>query len=168
MACELSRAGMMPSSRESVWKAASASSSVTDGVLHPAGVLEEGVLRTHRGIVQAGGDGVGLLDLAVLVLEDVGVGAVEDARGASRQRGAVLAGVEAQTARLDAHHAHARVVHELVEHADGVAAGAHAGDERVGQPALLGQDLPARLPADDRLEVADHGRVRSRARPPSR
>ena len=52
---------------------------------------------------------------------------------------------------------------ERVEHADGVAARAHAGDQAVGQPPFLGQDLLAGLAADDRLEVAHHGGIGSRA-----
>ena len=46
-----------------------------------------------------------------------------------------------------------------MEHADGVAAGAHAGHDAVGQPAFFGQDLLAGLVADHRLEVAHHGGI---------
>ena len=55
------------------------------------------------------------------------------------------------------------IVEERVEDADGVAAAADAGDDRVGQPAGLLQDLRARLAADHRLELAHHQRIRMRA-----
>ena len=45
----------------------------------------------------------------------------------------------------------------------GVGAAADAGDERIGQPAFGGLHLLARLAADDRLEIAHHGRIRMRA-----
>ena len=56
----------------------------------------------------------------------------------------------------------AGVVDERVEDADGVAAAADAGDDRVGQPAGLRQDLLPRLLADHRLELAHHQRIRMR------
>ena len=46
-------------------------------------------------------------------------------------------------AGLDADEPHAGVVDEGVEDADGVAAAADAGDDRVGQPAGLREDLRA-------------------------
>src|SRR3712207_8580519 len=41
-------------------------------VLRPAAVVQEGVLRPDAGIVEAGGDRVGVEDLPVLVLQQVG------------------------------------------------------------------------------------------------
>ena len=45
----------------------------------------------------------------------------------------------------------------MVEGADGVGAAAHAGQHRVGEPALLLQQLCLDLPGDDRLEVPHYG-----------
>ena len=96
--------------------------------------------------------------LAVAVLEDVAVAAVQHAGLALAQGGGVLARLGAPAARLDADQLHAGVADEGIEHAGRVAAAADAGDDDVGQPAGLLQALLARLPADDRLEVADHER----------
>ena len=46
-----------------------------------------------------------------------------------------------------------------MEQADGVGAAADSGDDGVGQPAFLFEDLRARLDADHRLEVAHQFRV---------
>ena len=51
-----------------------------------------------------------------------------------------------------------------MEQADGVGAAADAGDQRVGQAAFGLQHLLARFAADDRLEIAHHGRIGMRAR----
>ncbi len=61
-------------------------------VLGAAGLLVEGVLRADAGVVEAGGDGVRLPHLASVVLEEVGVGAVEDAGPAVDEGGGVTAG----------------------------------------------------------------------------
>ena len=71
----------------------------------------------------------------------------------------MLAGLHATPGRLDSVDPHALVGEERVEEADGVRAAADAGDQRIGQPALGLQYLPARLDADHRLEVAHHGRI---------
>ena len=53
-------------------------------------LLEEGVFGADAGVVQARRDAVGGADLAVLVLQDVGGRAVQDALAARRQRGGVV------------------------------------------------------------------------------
>ena len=50
-----------------------------------------------------------------------------------------------------------------MEQAHGVGAAADAGDQRIRQPAFGLQHLLARLAADDRLEIAHHGRIGMRA-----
>src|SRR5438067_1542894 len=71
-------------------------------VLRAFDVLQPGVLGTDARVVQAGRDRVGLDDLAVLVLQQVGAVAVQDAREAGAQRRRMLAAVNALARRLDA------------------------------------------------------------------
>ena len=69
-------------------------------VARAAGVAQPGVLGAGAGIVEAGADRVRLEDLAVLVLHDRPVGAVQDAAApADGQRRAVAAGVDAPRPR---------------------------------------------------------------------
>ncbi len=132
-------------------------------ILDALDVMQPGVFRADAGIVQAGGNGVGVGDLAILVLQQEGAIAVQHARRAAGHAGGVLAAVEAVAGGLDADDLHAGIVEEGVEQADGVGAAADAGHQRVGQAAFLLQDLFAHFVADHRLEVADHGRVGVRA-----
>ena len=142
-ALRLARAGGTPTS---------ASSSVHGTVLGAARVAERRVLGADARVVEAGGDRVRVGDLAVGVGEDRGARAVQDA---------AAAGAEARRAgRLDADEAHVGVVDEGVEGADRVRAAADARDDDLGQPALGGEELLARLVADHALEVAHELGVR--------
>ena len=132
-------------------------------VLDAADLVQPGVLGADAGVVEAGGDRVGVGDLPVGVLQQVGAVAVQHARGAAGHAGRVLAGVDAVAGRIDADDLHARLVEEFVEQADGVGAAADAGDQRIRQAAFVVEHLRAGLAADHRLEVADHGRVGVRA-----
>ena len=66
-------------------------------------------------------------------------------------------------ASLTADQPHSGVADEGVESADRVRAAAHAGYDRIGQPASLGLDLLPGLDADDPLEITNHHRERVRA-----
>ena len=57
------------------------------------------------------------------------------------------------------HQSHAGVADEFVESANGVAAPAHAGDHRIGQPAGVGYQLRPRFPPDDGLEIPHQHRI---------
>ncbi len=87
---------------------------------------------------------------------------MEDA-GASQiwisEAGGMGAALDAQTTRFDSDQIDGLVFEKGVEYPDRVRAAADAGDDRVGKPFFSGDDLGARLLADDRLEVAHHGRV---------
>ena len=79
-----------PRVRARRWKAASASRSSAEVYSARPGVAQVGVLRADRGIIQPGGDRMRGGDLAVRVLQHVGVGAVQHARagpGAGRRSG---------------------------------------------------------------------------------
>ena len=132
---------MMPSRREQSWKASSASLSVHGAVFRPARLVQEGVLRPDARIVETGRDRVGVDDLAVLVLQQVGAVAVQDAGLAAGERGRVHAGLDAMAAGFDADHPDALVFEEGMEQADGVRAAADAGDQRIRQAAFGFQDL---------------------------
>src|SRR5678809_251125 len=56
-------------------------------VAHTAGVLEHAVLRSHARIVESGGDRMRRAHLAVLVLNEVAVRAVQHTRCAGVERG---------------------------------------------------------------------------------
>src|SRR5690348_997670 len=110
-------------------------------------VGEPGVLGANGRIVEARGNGMRRGDLAVLVLQNVGVGTLEDARARAHKtlvRGearGVLAKLSAAAAGLDANHFHIGVGQELVKQADGIRAAANAGEQMRGQALLSSKDL---------------------------
>ena len=127
---------MMPSRRQSRWKART--------------------LGADAGVVEPGGDAPRLVDLAVRVLQEVRLRAVQDALLPAADRRGVAAGLHALAAGLRAEERDGRVVDEGVERADRVAAAADARDDEVRQAPGLLEDLRAGLVADHALEVADH------------
>ncbi len=133
------------------------------GEADAAPVPVKGVLRTDRGVIETGRHRMRALDLAVAVLEDERLAALQDAEPAAGEAGRVRAPADAVAPRLDSRQRHARLLEELEEEADRVAAAADAGDELVGQPALPGQDLRLGLPADDLLKIAHHHGIGMRA-----
>ncbi len=108
-------------------------------------------------------------DLAVAILQDVGVSALQHAGARARitLRGGEARGVFAEfgaaAASFDANHFHFRVAQKSVEEADGVGSAADAGEEMRGQALFHGENLLASFASDDGLKIADHGRVRMRA-----
>ena len=64
-------------------------------IFGPPAVLEVRMLGADRGIIEARRDRPALGDLAILVLEDIGLGAVEDAWAAAQQGRTMLGTVEA-------------------------------------------------------------------------
>ena len=103
-------------------------------VRRAAGVVEEGVLGADAGIVEPGADRVRLEDLPVVVGQDVGARAVQDADAAPVSVAACCPVSIPSPGRLDADERDAGVGEERVEHAHRVRAAADAGDHRVGQP----------------------------------
>lgn len=125
--------------------------------LGPLVVLPRAELRPHARVVQPGRHRVRVGDLAVLVLQDVGAHAVQDALGAAGERGRVSVGVQTVASGLDAEKLDRGVLGEGVEHAHGVGATADAGHDGVWELALELEHLGPSLVADDGLESADNG-----------
>ena len=138
---------------------------VGDGEVAGAALIAQPrVLGPRAGVVQSGGDRVGLEDLAVLVLHDRRVGAVEDpGRAGDGERRAVTAGLDPLPRRLDADQTHRLVGDERDEHADRVRTAPDARDHAVGQAPGGLEDLGAGLVADDALQIAHHRGVGRRA-----
>ena len=132
-------------------------------VFGAATVLEPGVLGTHAGIIETGGNRVRLDDLAVLILQQIGAVAVQHAGLAGAQRRGVLAALQPVARGLDADQAHRLFGNVGIENADGVGAAADARQHGIGMASGHLQHLLARLAADHRLEVAHHHRIRMRA-----
>src|SRR5579872_190687 len=113
------------------------------------------MLRADAGIVQAGGDAVRLRHLAVLVLQEVAERTMQDAGPSRHERRGVPAAGDAAAAGFHADQSHGLIAREGMEHADCVAATAHAGHDHIGQAPRRVEYLRSRLASDDTLEVAD-------------
>ena len=101
-------------------------------------------------------------DLAVFVLQQIGLVAVQNARAPTRQRCRVFL-VQPMPRCLDAQHPHGGIIKEGVEQADGVAAPADGRDQQIGQAANAAQHLFAGLAPDYALEIADQFGIGMRA-----
>ena len=100
---------MMPSRRESTPECGQRLRVGDRLVAGAAAVAQVGVLRAGAGVVKAGGDRVGLDDLALLVLHHRRERAVQHAGpAADRQWRAVALGVDALAASLHADQLHVR------------------------------------------------------------
>jgi hypothetical protein len=78
------------------------------------------VFRSHARVIQARRHRVGFLYLAVLVLQQHGIGSVQHARPAVRQRCGIRAKSRAAAGRLNTRDLDRRVRHEGMKEADGV------------------------------------------------
>src|SRR5690606_33485811 len=91
-------------------------------------VAIEGVLGTDRGVIETGADRVRELDLAVVVLKDVGLRALENAELAAFETRGVFAAFDAAAAGFDADQAYGGLLEKFEEEADRVRTAADAGD----------------------------------------
>ena len=124
------------------------------------------MLRTDGWIVEPRRDRVRQRDLPRVILQYIRERALQHARNTAavfRKTRCMLTKLVAATACFHADEAHTLVVQKFVKRTHGVRAATDAGDDRIGQATLFLEDLPARLFADDAMEVADHGRIRMRA-----
>ena len=101
-------------------------------------------------------------DLPVRLLQEMATRPVEHADRACRQRSR-MPFLKPFAARFNADHRRLRVLIKRGKQADRIAPAADACDEAVRQPALLGENLPARFPSDDRLHVAHNRWIRMRS-----
>jgi hypothetical protein len=95
--------------------------------------LEQRVLRADARVVEPGRHRVRLLDLAVRVLQQQRVAALQHARRAVGERGGVLAEATAAAASLEPEQRHFRVADQGMEESDRVRAAADAGHGHVRQ-----------------------------------
>ena len=98
--------------------------------------------------------------MAIRIAHEVGTRAVENADRAVVDGGAMLTGIEAFATGLRADKLDSLVFNEISEHADGVRAAAHAGDDEVWQLASPLDHLRLGLFGDDLVELAHDGRER--------
>src|SRR6185312_13644853 len=98
-------------------------------------------------------------NLAVVILEQIAVGALENAGCSAGEARCVIAQAGAASAGFDADELHGCVFEKWMEDADCVAATADAGDDGIGQAAFGLENLFARLYADDAMEITDHHRI---------
>ena len=106
---------------------------------------------------------MGGLRLAVAFLQDERAGIVQHAHLVGGNRGCVSPGVEAIAGCLATEQLDAGIIDERGEGSDGVGTATHAGHDDVGQASLGGEQLCARLVADNTLKVAHQLRERVRA-----
>src|SRR6266403_2257446 len=138
------------------------------GIFCPALISQPGVLGTDRWIVETCGNGMRGGDLPVVRLQDVSVGALQNARSRSgeplrrSETCRVFAQFVAAATSFDAYHLHGLVFQEFVEEAHGVRAAANAGEKMRGQTLFRGKDLCAGLAPNAGMKIAHHRRIRMR------
>ena len=129
---------------------------VIDGdVLHAASVFPVGVFRTNTGVIQASAAGMNIGGLAVIVLQDIRQGAVQNTRTACTETGGVLPEGGAAPAGFDADQLHVVNVSKWIEDSRRIGPATHAGQNVIGLEShrrALGFDFVA----DNTLEIAHH------------
>ena len=110
-------------------------------------------------IVKARRNAVGLHDLPVLILEQVGHASVQDPCLTGDQRGRMFTGLYSQASGLHADKLDRLVADEGVEEAYCVAAATHTGDGVVRKLPGEFEQLPSGLGSNDRLEVSHEHRI---------
>src|SRR5262249_15610816 len=98
-------------------------------IRHALDVVEPSMLRPDAGIIETGGDRVSLVDLAVVVHQEIGAVAVQDARPPARDGGRVQTAREPVTGRFHAVDFDLRFVEKGVEQPHGIRAPTDAGYE---------------------------------------
>src|SRR5574337_2051618 len=104
--------------------------------IDPSDVPKITVLRADARIIKSGRHRMGCPDLAVIILQDEAHGPVQHAQLAGGKARRVAPRLDPQAARLDPDHPNVRLLEEVMEQPDRVAAAADAGDQIVRQSAL--------------------------------
>src|SRR6267378_6315791 len=108
-------------------------------------------------------------DLAIAILQDVGVCALQDAGARAcvallrAQARSVFAEFTPATASFNADHFYIGIAQKSVEKPNGVRAATDTGEKMRWQTLFRGENLLASFAADDGLKIADHGRIGMRA-----
>src|SRR5699024_4879780 len=126
-------------------------------VLRATGSVQVRVLWAYAWVIQSGGDRVGLLHLAVAIAHEVAASAVQNADGAIVDGRTMIAGVQSFSDGLSADKFHDFFINEICEHANGVGAATHAGDDLVRQAVDALKHLRLRLSGDDAVELTHDG-----------
>ena len=103
---------------------------------------------------------MGQLNLAVVVGQEPGLGALEDAELAALETGCVALRDDPVAPCLDADHADMFVTEKRMEQPDGIRSPADAGDKQVRKPAFALKDLLPSLHPDHAVKIADNHRER--------
>src|SRR4051812_18097474 len=120
------------------------------------------MLRPHPGIVEAGGNRMGRVNLTAFILKEVAERAMEDAGYAPGQRRRMLTAFEAPASALDTDQPDESIVNKRMEDPHSIGPPADARDHRGRQPSRHFEHLGLGFATDDGLEVANHSRVRGR------
>ena len=133
-------------------------------ILRAADVLQQTMFRPDTGIIQSGRNRMRLDDLAVLVLHQIDLIAVQyaDLRVRGERRGMLTAG-NAVSARFHADDLHVGYFDVRMKKTDRIRASAHTGDYRIRLTTYHLWHLHAGFVADDALKIAHHHRIRMRA-----
>mmetsp|Transcript_24392 Transcript_24392/g.58134 ORF Transcript_24392/g.58134 Transcript_24392/m.58134 type:complete len:239 (-) Transcript_24392:481-1197(-) len=99
---------------------------------------------------------MGVHHLSLVVLNEIRVRAVEDARAAKGERRSMLICVHAKPGSLHAIQLNILILHKLVEEPHRIGSAPDAGNEHVGFSSPLLHALPPRLLPNHGMEVPDH------------
>ena len=132
------------------------------GIQGAAVVVQLRVLRPDRRVIQAGRDRVGHGDLAVLVLQHVGVRCPAARRAGRPANRAACLPDSMPSPPASTPISRTSSFKNGMKNADRVRAAADARDHHIGQASGQLQDLAARFAPDHRLEIAHHRRIRMR------
>src|SRR6516162_4550215 len=117
-------------------------------VFHTSMAEERGVLRSDGRIIEAGRNRMSVRNQAVVGLQDVRIGAVQNAGFAARKSRCVFAQAATSPASLDADHFHFAVGNKIVEQPDGVATATYVSEKIVRKLSGSLENLTACLLTD--------------------
>ena len=118
---------------------------------------------TDGRVVESGRNGMSLLDEAVVILQQIHIGAVQHAFLSTGNGSCMFAGRNACTCCLHADQLDVLVLDKWLEHADCVAPSSDTGNDGIWKAPFLLLNLHTGFIADYPLEVADDGREGVRA-----